>query len=42
VQPVSADPEANAGVTVTYPGGVPTVAVPQVSTGQRAVFVLVE
>lgn len=42
VQPSSSDSISTNGVTVTYPGGVPTVAVAQVSTGQRLVYVSVE
>lgn len=41
VQPVSSDQVALAGVTVSYPGGVPTVSVARIGT-TRLVYVSVE
>jgi hypothetical protein len=42
VQVVNNDGSAQQGVTISYPGGVPTVAVAQSSTEARNIMVMVE
>lgn len=42
VAPVSYDPQGSSGVTITYPGGVPTVSVARSSSYERRIPVVVD